>query len=162
MVSDSVRFCEILSGGVRYSGASSSKGSSSNSFGPAQGPSSRVLHKGPWQGSCQRAQARVMRLRIYVIALSSAAPARLCVHLQPSSSRVPSSTGCEPGWVQQCRPRAPRAAGAARPSPRAPWQDRRQEHQLRAARPSPRSRPCPSASSTRSARSARLSLARHR
>ena len=47
--SSGVSFCQILSGGVRYSGASSSKGStSSNSLGPAQGPSSRVLHKAPW------------------------------------------------------------------------------------------------------------------
>ena len=103
-LSCSVRWCQILSGGVRYPGASSSKGSSSsssssNSFGPAQGPCTRALVKGPAQGPLARVLPKGPgegHALIYVTALSSAAPAKICVHLQPSSSRAPSSTSCEP------------------------------------------------------------------
>jgi hypothetical protein len=90
LLSDSVRWCQVLRSEQQQGQHQQQQlGSCTRALvkGPAQGPLVRVLPKGPGEGHAL----------IYVIALSSAAPARICVHLQPSSSRAPSSTSCEPG-----------------------------------------------------------------
>ena len=90
LLSDSVRWCQVLRSEQQQGQHQQQQlGSCTRALvkGPAQGPLVRVLPKGPGESHAL----------IYVIALSSAAPARICVHLQPSSSRAPSSTSCEPG-----------------------------------------------------------------
>ena len=99
LLSDSVRWCQVLRSEQQQGQHHQQQlGSCTRALvkGPAQGPLVRVLPKGPGEGHAL-IYVLFMYILIYVIALLSAAPARICVHLQPSSSRAPSSTSCEPG-----------------------------------------------------------------